>query len=307
MEKIEHIALMLNRRTKGKKYENFIINSLYSKLSNPELIPVTQQYVKSNKNKYYLMDLYFPQLNYGVEVDENHHLNKENTILDNIRAEDILSSIECEQGRITLFNENNSLKSYDEVNNQINDQVKIISRLIREKEEETGNKLHWEDNNDRKKQILTKGIFDINDEADYEGVTEIYNILGNKVKNLGRCFVNLNKNYKLWVAYLAIQMEDGTVKTKNGWENTLIEDRIKIKEVVGNMEKCDTKNIPEGNWNEGGYKRIVFMHIKDSFGMDRVKFLGVYQAYKILIKGGNQERFYKRVATEFNFKMLNNK
>ena len=47
MEKLEHLALMLNRRTKGKKYENFVINSIYTKIANPDLIPITQQYVKN--------------------------------------------------------------------------------------------------------------------------------------------------------------------------------------------------------------------------------------------------------------------
>ena len=58
MEKLEHLALMLNKRTKGKKYENFVVNSIYTKISNPDLIPITQQYVKNpnysdtNRKKY---------------------------------------------------------------------------------------------------------------------------------------------------------------------------------------------------------------------------------------------------------------
>lgn len=47
MEKLDHLSIMLNRRTTGKKYENFVINSIYTKLSNPDLIPITQQYVKN--------------------------------------------------------------------------------------------------------------------------------------------------------------------------------------------------------------------------------------------------------------------
>ena len=56
---------MLNRRTTGKKYENFVINSIYTKLSNPDLIPITQQYVKDinysagNKKKVLLIGFVF--------------------------------------------------------------------------------------------------------------------------------------------------------------------------------------------------------------------------------------------------------
>lgn len=304
MNKLEHLAIMLNRRTRGKKYENFVINSIYTKLSNSELIPITQQYVKNtnysvdNNKKYYLLDLYFPQLQYGVEIDESHHLNEENRIMDEIRAQDILGSIQCEQGRIAIYNEDGSIKTYEKLNDQINKQVRYIKSLIFERIKKTGQALKWEDNDSRKKQLLKTGVFNTKDDVDFEGVTEIYNLLGHNVENLGRCFVKLNERYKLWVPYLAVQLEDGTVKTKNGWENTLNEDKTIIKEVVGNMNKCNTRNFPEGPWNENGYKRIVFMHIKDSFGMDRVKFLGVFEALKLIMYQGIQTKIYKRIASE---------
>ena len=59
-EQLDHIAYMFNVRTRGKKYENFIINAIYTKVGNPDLIPVTQQYVRdpNDSNKYYLLDLY---------------------------------------------------------------------------------------------------------------------------------------------------------------------------------------------------------------------------------------------------------
>ncbi|GAB6091742.1 AbaSI family restriction endonuclease [Spirochaeta dissipatitropha] len=308
MEKLEHLSIMLNRRTKGKKYENFIINSIYAKISNPELIPITQQYVKNtnaatmSKRKYYLLDLYFPQINYGIEVDESHHLCEENRIQDYLRAEDILGSIQCEQGRIAIYNDDGTLKTYDEVNDQINKQIIHIKKMITQKY--TVDKICWEDNESRKRNILQKGVFSTKDDVDFEGVTEIYNLLGHDIKNLGRCFVKLNNKYKLWVPHLAVQLEDGTIKTKNGWENTLNEDKSLISEVVGNMKKCDTRELPEGPWNENGYKRVVFMHIRDSFGMERVKFLGVFEAFELKVNKGIQTRFYKRVKTEITISEL---
>lgn len=311
MEKLEHLSIMLNRRTKGKKYENFIINSIYTKISNPELIPITQQYVKNanyssgNSKKYYLLDLYFPQLNYGIEVDESHHLNEKNRAQDILRAEDILNSIQCEQGRISIYQENGNLKTYDEVNDDINKQVKHIQKLIARSNETQ--KLRWEDNDIRKKRILKNGIISSSDNVDFEGVTEIYNLMGNNVQNLGRCFVKLNKKYKLWVPHLAIELQDGTIKTKNGWENTLNEDKTLITEVVGNMDKCDTRNLPAGAWNENGYKRVVFMHILDSFGMKRVRFLGLFEAVEIRISNSIQTRIYKKIKNMVRFDDLKEK
>jgi hypothetical protein len=68
------------------------------------------------------------------------------------------------------------------------------------------------------------------------------------------------------------------------------------------MEKCNTKNIPDGPWNEKGLKRIVFMHVRNNFGIDEVRFLGVFEAVRLdtIKKGpdkGKQKRTYKRVKT----------
>ena len=105
-EKLDHIAYMFNVRTNGKAYENFIVNAIYTKVNNPELIPVTQQYVKDTiNNKYYFIDLYFPQINLGIEIDEMHHNDEKNQENDKIREDYITSAIECEIKRIPIYEE----------------------------------------------------------------------------------------------------------------------------------------------------------------------------------------------------------
>lgn len=302
MEKLEHLALMLNRRTYGKKYENFIVNAIYTKIANPDLVPVTQQYVKNkrctktNPRKYYLLDLYFPQLNYGIEVDENHHAKEENILRDKVRAEDVLASIQCEEGRIIVCNKDGTPKTIDEVNAQINAEVKKIKAMVAAHEKETGKKLYWQDDEDRKKIALSKGVFDIKDDVSYEGITEIYNIVGHDIENLGRGFVKLNNLYKLWGPYLAYQLDNGSLKTRNGYENTLSEDRSIIYEIDRGTKTGDAKYDPDGPWNENNTKRVVFMHIRDSFGKDRVKFLGVFVASSVeTLEDGRRKRTYKRI------------
>lgn len=305
MEKLEHLALMFNKRTKNKKYENFIINTLYSRIANLNLIPITQQYVKSKNSKnYHLLDLYFPQINYGVEIDENQHNAETNNIQDNVRAEEILNAIQCKEGRITVFNKNGTIKNLEEVDAQIEEQIKIIKDKIKQIEKETCKKLVWKDNDERKKECIEKRCFDSEDDINFSGITEIYKIFGHDVKRLGSCFVKLNKNYKLWVPYLAIKLPDGTVKTRNGWENTLSDDDTTVTEIVNSDKRdtCHTKGAASGSWNEDGFKRVVFVHIQDAFGKQRLKFLGVYQASEIRYNEENkQERLYKRLSTRINF------
>ena len=103
-EQLDHIAYMFNVRTKGKKYENFIINAISTKVGNPDLMPVTQQYVRNpnDSRKYYLLDLYFPQINFGVEIDEGQHMSEEHQASDKVREEAIKNAIKCEEVRILL-------------------------------------------------------------------------------------------------------------------------------------------------------------------------------------------------------------
>ena len=64
-------------RTKRKDYENYILNAIWHKLDRSDIQPVTQQFIKRSDGKYALVDLYFPQLNIGIECDEAHHIANE--------------------------------------------------------------------------------------------------------------------------------------------------------------------------------------------------------------------------------------
>lgn len=111
--KAGYISQMLNKRTKNKKYENFVINQIYARLDNPELEIITQQCVRITNSdienltvieegKYYLIDLYFPQINFAVEVDEGHHENEQNYYSDKERENYIKGAISCEIERIKI-------------------------------------------------------------------------------------------------------------------------------------------------------------------------------------------------------------
>lgn len=306
MDKLEYLALMLNRRTNGKKYENFVINAIYAKVANPDLIPVTQKYVRnpnypnSDNRKYYLLDLYFPQLNYGIEVDEPAHEKEANQELDKIRENDILDAVKgCTIGRIEIGEDEKTLNTIENVNEQINEKVIEIKKLIAEKTEQ----LSWKDEETRKNEVFAKGIFNLEDSVTYKGIKEICDRIGQVGKNLRHGFVKLNDSYMLWVPHLAIRLNDGSLITRNGCKNTLNEDGTSIEEIPKNKKKCNAKSVPDGPWNENGMKRVVFMHAPNDFGIDEVRFLGVFEAVRLdTIKEegedeGKQKRTYKRTKT----------
>ena len=76
MDKFTYIVRTLSR-TRRKDYENYVVNAVCQRLSDPGIKPVTQQYVRRIDGSYYLIDLYFPQFSMGVECDEGYHESRE--------------------------------------------------------------------------------------------------------------------------------------------------------------------------------------------------------------------------------------
>ena len=298
LEKFEYLARMFNVRTKDKDYENYVVNAIYNRVGNPELVPVTQQFVRNSNDprRYYLLDLYFPQLNYGIEVDERQHLDEDNIISDKIREQDIRDAISCEEGRIELFIKVDSSKkairrSYVDIEKQINDEVEKIKKKIKEEEAKktNGEKLIWQTNEELKAKVFDNGTLSAKDDVDYKGITEIYNLLGHKVKRLGTCFLSLNNDYYLWIPTMAIDLGNGKVRSSYKYENYLNENHDMIIE----YDKTDTRfKLDEKQW-DGSKKRVVFMKMRDRFGKNCIKFIGVFEANGYMPNGG---RRYKRIS-----------
>lgn len=290
-EKLDHIAYMFNVRTKGKKYENFIVNAIYTKISNSELMPVTQQYVKNLKDprRYYLLDLYFPQINFGVEIDERQHFSKDGELFDEKRAENIKSAIECDEMRIPIIDkETRRMRSYSEICVDIDNIVEMIKQKIAK-----ANGVHWETNEDRKKVVLANGMFHVNDDVNYSSITEIYNICGGcrstgkEATSLRRGYYKLTNKYHLWVPTLTIVSEENRDKISElKYLNYLNEDKTIITEVHNKAEG------PVNGYNSD-CERVVFMRMRDIFGRHCIKFIGIFKFDRV---EEDKKCIYKRVG-----------
>jgi very-short-patch-repair endonuclease len=290
-EQLDHVAYMFNVRTKGKKYENFIVNAIYAKVDNPDLMPVTQQYVRNPKDlrKYYLLDLYFPQINFGVEIDEGQHMSDECQVLDKARTEAIKSAIGYEEARISIVDKKTGQKrSYSEISKDID----LVVLRIKQKIDDLGG-VKWVTNEEKKRSLgIIKngpGIFDIKQDVTYRSITEIYNICGGcrgtgkDAKSLQKGFYKLNNQYYLWVPTLTI--EDNASDAK--YNNYLSEDGTVITEINNNPKGWD--NYP------GDRNRVVFMRMKDMYGRSCIRFIGIFQYKKGDSKQCTHERIAKRV------------
>lgn len=62
-----------------KKYEYYCISRIIHRLNRMDVEFTTQQLFSRKDGRRALADLYFPQLNWSVEIDENYHLSNKST------------------------------------------------------------------------------------------------------------------------------------------------------------------------------------------------------------------------------------
>lgn len=263
MNKFEYIAKTLSR-TKRKDFENYVINRIYNDLNDYDIKPVSQQYVRRPNGKYALIDLYFPQLNIGIECDEIHHLNHKEE--DNLRFTDIINSISSyEEIRIPIFssNDKNQYRSIEGINNDINNAV----NRIREKKSQTTDFEPWDTRPDIYK-ALEKGLLDIDD--NYIFTQEELRLFFDRSGITQKGFYKIIEDCYIWLPGLAIENEGNYIPYNKNLDyiNIISKDGEKIFEFLPDIKE---------NKNEV-FKRIVFVKMKDRILNRQVyKFAGVFE------------------------------
>lgn len=77
-----------------KKHENYVITALLHDERLRDLKPITQHYVPLSDANYALIDLYYPQIDLAIEVDEPFHLDNKDA--DEQRQKGIEDLIQCD-------------------------------------------------------------------------------------------------------------------------------------------------------------------------------------------------------------------
>ena len=90
---------------RNKPFESYVIQRIWHRLDDERVFFVTQQYFLRSNSSYALVDLYLPQLNLVIEVDEGYHSKLEQQKRDTIRSQEIRSITDAEIIRITLCKE----------------------------------------------------------------------------------------------------------------------------------------------------------------------------------------------------------
>lgn len=271
MSKRNYILRSLTKAT-HKREESYVINRLYTLLNNDELEFVTQQLVitknKDGKIENRLIDMYFPQINVAIEIDENYHNSDWQSKLDTNRELNIKNSLEnsliakdtpIEFIRIVM----KDLQDITSLNKRIKEVSDKINLLINK----MGTPLSWifdEDDNIaiiKERKVLHRG-------DEFSSMVKLLEVFGFNYKGYMKCTKSVMDG-QVWSPTLSFAGE-----SRDGWVNEVSPDLTEIHEIV----REDRLSWFENQTLEGtGAKRFVFAKYKDSLGNKKRRFLGVYK------------------------------
>lgn len=289
-EKREYLIKTLSR-TKRKDYENYVIGAIWHRLNNLEIKPVSQQYVKRSDGKYALLDLYFPQINVGIECDEAYH--EHNTEPDKIReanVEQALSSMQTGKDfTLIRINANTDIVEFEK---QINEAVAKIKMLYVQY-----GCPKWSEEKDSVQRVLETGAISLYDNLQFAKITDIAKCFGRNYKAMQASTFFINQSTLIWCPKLAVEIE-GELKAPSsaGWLNILSEDWNSITTIV-----------PEDKEHQEKYRNpkldiLIFAQSKNKLGQTTYKFLGVYGFETS--ENENKRVIYKRTCEKYELSCL---
>ena len=118
LDELTYYARLLTK-LRNKKYEFYVVSRIIHLLNDTEIQFTTQQVVRKNDGRRYLIDLYFPQFQIAVEIDESHHLSNEEA--DRVREREIVTSAGVTFFRIKCDNNSNLASVHQKIDELINE------------------------------------------------------------------------------------------------------------------------------------------------------------------------------------------
>ena len=272
-------------RTNKKNFENYCITRIYHLVDREDLKFVTQQMFRRGDGKIALVDLYFPQIDLIVEIDEGHHGSQEKE--DEERTKKIIKH------KLSYFEEviNEDLyverievakSSLRQINNQIGVVVAKIKERIKTREDNKSFQ-KWE----RLYQppqyyINNKGDLDANEKPAFHTIKEVSDLFkkGYGGYQKGGFWDSNEKQNLVWCPQLELNGQE----SKSKWVNKISDNGNLIYESSKN-ESENKAELELGEYMKNKKTRYVFAYFKDSSGMGMYRFRGVFELDVNLTKG----------------------
>lgn len=302
-------------RTKNKRYEDYVISRIIHLLNDLSLKFVTQQYVRRADAKIALTDLYFPQLDMHIEVDEGHHFIKSTNLnytqqtfdqplyyilqteSDAIREQDIINITGHQILRINVFKDmHNQAITLDQIHAQIDHVIEKI-RTKKIQMINTGTFRAWEPEKEFLPQTyIDLGYISLADKVIFKNQVDACNCFGHNYKGWQRGGADHPYESDIIIWFPRLYPNDK-------WINTISADGLHI------TEKSTDENITQlkiSEWKNGKQKRIVFARVKDNLNSRAMyRFMGVFKLKSAdLSTGAIWERISDRTPTYPPIKLM---
>ena len=290
LTKSGYILKQLNK-SKNKMYEAYVTHRIFNALKSYDLRFSCQQYVKFENGNYALLDMYFPDLNVQVEIDEGHHNNKENIKLDGERQRSVEETIknmnslirngvltlknDLEIFRVKIFDES-KLKSIEKIDIDIDDVIIKIKKKI-----DMVNPEPWDFDEDFSyKKYLKNKTIDVSDNIQLKYVHDVVNLFGGN-KDGTFCKGKQTAYGEL------LHLDDKEIffwcpKNKDkDWNNELENNGRIIRE---------KKHRDHG---QAKTRRATFFKAKDNLGNNFYRFVGVFEGIE---SNDDDYNMYKKIS-----------
>ena len=260
--KLEYMERLFAKISK-KKTESYVISRIWHQLNDDRVKFVVQQYIRRTQDKYALADLYLPQLNIFIEINEPYHKDENGVLreIDRIRNEEIRNVTHSEPIVIDCDCD------IREIHRQVTEKVSIIKQRISELGE---NFKPWDDANTLSVEYhRSKGYLKVEDNECLRTTEDVAAVFGTKAKHRGflrasGAAVPGKKNEIVWWPNTEHRL----------WHNELSEDGMFIYE----YPKAEDKRAAHlDQWKESTQTRVTFLRYKDDLGFCFYRFVGVFR------------------------------
>lgn len=283
------LAWTANRLRKAghKIYEVYATSRIFHLLNDPQIEFVTQQLVRRPDGKRALMDVYFPQFNLFVEIDEPYHDGEEQERADRKRTEDLRKALATRQSSmIDAPAEPVRLKVAGQTMAQFNEQIdRVVARITSMKKTKVAEGTFEPFVFGRRASVdywRERGTVSVDDRTELRtraDVGALFGVRPNQMKAVWR----VSADTILWWP----KFYDNAL-----WSNVLSSDGTEIVETDKRPEGGGPSRVTRNDPRPGD-RRLVFAHTEDEqFGGVYYNFAGVFTQAE---SGGGRTR-YVRVA-----------
>ena len=243
----------------NKKEELYVITRIFHLLDDLEIEFVFQQKVRKANGKIYLVDLFFPQFELYLEVNESYHLNDSQKLFDKLRMEQIWEITGWERHVISTE------ASLSEINHSIQKFVSVLKAKKHNLIDSNEFKQWTASSSEKINQILERGYLSakLNDHLPKQAdVTRLFGA------NHEEWFKG-SYPYRKPFDFIPKMVWFPKLYKHSTWTNQLSVDGKKIIEKYSNGKEIDGKRTDE-------VSNIVFGHYKDPVGDTTYRYMGEF-------------------------------